>query len=158
MFLFRLLLRFPLLTCQKLNISRPSLVAWHMLWKTNRVWSALSAWRSKERRCTCDLLVSGPALAIATMPLLLNCIHMALAYPILIPSSRLTRSVCLISSENGLPQILCPPFPVPVGSPPWIINPRIFLWNRVPLYCPEAQRAKKFYGKMLACVYGWMTE
>lgn len=47
----------------------------------------------------CDLFVSGPELAIASIPRLLN------------------FSVDRISSANGLPQMDWPPFPLPPGSP-----------------------------------------
>ena len=40
---------------------------------------------------------------------------------------RLTLRDSRISSLNLRPQMLVPPRPVPVGSPPWIINPFMFL-------------------------------
>lgn len=39
----------------------------------------------------------------------------------------LTRKASSISSSNFLPQMLCPPFPVPVGSPVWTMKPLMFL-------------------------------
>ena len=47
------------------------------------------------------------------------------------------------SSSKVPPQIDSPPFPVPVGSPPCIINPFIFRWNKVPSYWPAAHNAMK---------------
>mmetsp|Transcript_8545 Transcript_8545/g.25531 ORF Transcript_8545/g.25531 Transcript_8545/m.25531 type:complete len:395 (+) Transcript_8545:361-1545(+) len=44
----------------------------------------------------------------------------------------LKRIRAWISSLNGLPQTLSPPSPVPVGSPPCAMNPRITRWNVVP--------------------------
>jgi hypothetical protein len=43
----------------------------------------------------------------------------------------LCLSVGTISSLNLPPYILTPPFPVPSGSPPWIMNPLMFRWNLV---------------------------
>ena len=40
-------------------------------------------------------------------------------------------SALVFSSRNLPPYIDSPPLPVPVGSPPWAMNPRITLWNVV---------------------------
>ena len=98
-----------------------------------------------ESRCGClayamknwDLLVSGPEFAIATTPRALNCQgmddeHRRQGYqrP---PSGaekwmwNSTFRVDRISSGKGLPQIDWPPFPVPVGSPAWVMKPLMFL-------------------------------
>jgi hypothetical protein len=68
---------------------------------------------------TCDLLVSGPALAQATTPRLLNCTNTS-NQPKTVMWQRCvfsghTFNVGRTSSANGLPQIDCPPFPVPAS-------------------------------------------
>lgn len=65
-----------------------------------------------EKNRSTHLFVSGPELAIATIPRALN------------------LSVPLTSSGKGFPQILCPPLPVPVGSPVCAMKPLIFLCER----------------------------
>ncbi len=62
-----------------------------------------------------ELLVSLPLLAIERMPR---------ASWVRGPSN---------SSVKFLPQIDAPPLPVPVGSPPWSIKLRTFLWKRMSL-------------------------
>ena len=61
----------------------------------------------------CDPFVFGPEFAIDTTP----------------------APVCLrlrvISSSNLPPYTLSPPRPVPVGSPPWIMNPLMMRWKIV---------------------------
>lgn len=52
----------------------------------------------------CDLFVFGPEFAMLSIPL------------------ALCDKFALNSSANGLSQHDCPPEPVPVGSPPWIIK------------------------------------
>lgn len=63
----------------------------------------------------CDPLVSGPEFAILNMPA-----------PVCF------RPGC-ISSANFPPSADRPPRPVPVGSPPWIMNPGMMRWN----YCAD---------------------
>ena len=65
--------------------------------------------------------------------------------------ARLTTPLrsCLSCSADGSlsiisPVQLRPPLPVPVGSPPWRINPGIERWKRVWQYDPAAARARKF--------------
>ena len=60
----------------------------------------------------CEPPVLGPALAIEIVPLSFS-----------------SRLVPVNSSFILYPG---PPIPVPVGSPPWIINPGIILWNITP--------------------------
>lgn len=59
--------------------------------------------------------------------------------------------VSTISSSNGAPYILSLTFPVPVGSPPWMMNPKVntnvplmLRWKRVLSYLLLAARARKF--------------
>lgn len=126
----------------------------------------------------CDLLVSGPELAIATMPRALNCgvkegretetdgqqrgaakrtnggviallrcasdhrtTQRAMHKEIRVQR---TLSVDLISSAKGFPQMLCPPFPVPEGSPVWTMKSAMLRWSLQPVYVPAAQWARKF--------------
>ena len=61
----------------------------------------------------------------------------------------LPRRSCLLFGWNSSGKVTSFPqmddfFPVVWAvSPPWIINPRMFRWNIVPLYFPAAARARK---------------
>ena len=77
------------------------------------------------------LFVSGPELAIATTPRELNFKNTSKSVDRRDITMALTFNVERTSSAKGLPQMDWPPLPVPVGSPPCIIKPLMFLWNNM---------------------------
>src|SRR5512136_2878554 len=51
---------------------------------------------------------------------------------------------CLFGSSSFIVEMLGSPCPVPVGSPPWMIEDGMTLWNIVLSYMPSSVRFTKF--------------
>lgn len=113
------LFRVRYLAVQGTNVSTSISASIHLISTTvsspspsHKAQTRYSSKKQEKLTKNCALFVSAPAFAMASIPRLLN------------------LSVDRISSGKGRPQIDCPPLPVPVGSPVWIMKFLMFLFER----------------------------